>query len=156
MEDIQDIRRARLVKWLETHSTPQREKSLFSQLKTPGNSFGEKVARRLEQTYGMGTGYLDSDDNFKPPISEGFPPLSPESKMLIGLVERVDGLGAPMRKLFVQMAGILEVAEALSARHNQDPSLLTLLDQADDDLTELARSKSPRVKNHATRKRESK
>lgn len=52
-------RRANLMEWLETHSVPPAEKSLFSQLKDPTNSFGEKLARRLERDYGMGNGFLD-------------------------------------------------------------------------------------------------
>lgn len=58
--DIVEIRRENLRRWLAKHGTPPKEKSLFSQLKA-GLSFGERVARRLEQQYGMGEGYLDRD-----------------------------------------------------------------------------------------------
>lgn len=56
--DIVEIRRENLRRWVAEHGTPAKEKSLFSQLKSSG-SFGEKVARRLEEAYRMGTGYLD-------------------------------------------------------------------------------------------------
>lgn len=56
--DIVEIRRENLRRWVAEHGTPYREKSLFSQLKSNG-SFGEKVARRLEDDYKMGAGYLD-------------------------------------------------------------------------------------------------
>jgi phage repressor protein C with HTH and peptisase S24 domain len=58
--DIVEIRRENLRRWVAKHGTPAKEKSLFSQLKANG-SFGERVARRLEQQYGMGNGYLDHD-----------------------------------------------------------------------------------------------
>lgn len=58
--DIVEIRRENLRRWVAEHGTPPKEKSLFSQLKANG-SFGERVARRLEQQYGMGDGYLDRD-----------------------------------------------------------------------------------------------
>lgn len=54
-----ETRRENLRRWVSAHGTPASEKSLFSQLKGTG-SFGEKVARRLEQQYKMGDGYLDS------------------------------------------------------------------------------------------------
>ena len=56
--DIVEIRRANLRRWVAEHGTPPKEKSLFSQLKSTG-SFGERVARRLEEQYRMGYGYLD-------------------------------------------------------------------------------------------------
>jgi hypothetical protein len=61
--DIQDVRRANLLKWTQSHSVPPKEKSYFSQL-LGGASFGERAARRLERDYGMGDGELDrtSDD----------------------------------------------------------------------------------------------
>lgn len=56
--DIIEIRRANLRRWVAENGTPAKEKSLFSQLKSLG-SFGEKVARRLEDQYKMGDGFLD-------------------------------------------------------------------------------------------------
>lgn len=58
--DITEIRRENLRRWVAEHGTPAKEKSLFSQLKSNG-SFGERVARRLEEQYKMGPGYLDRD-----------------------------------------------------------------------------------------------
>jgi hypothetical protein len=57
--NLTDTRRQNLRIWTSQHGTPVKEKSLFSQLKGNG-SFGEKVARRLEQEYDMGAGYLDA------------------------------------------------------------------------------------------------
>jgi phage repressor protein C with HTH and peptisase S24 domain len=56
--DIIETRRENLRRWVAEHGTPQKERSMFSQLKAHG-SFGEKVARRLEVDYKMGPGYLD-------------------------------------------------------------------------------------------------
>jgi hypothetical protein len=56
--DIVEIRRENLRRWIEKNGTPPKERSLFSQLKADG-SFGERVARRLEEQYRMGSGYLD-------------------------------------------------------------------------------------------------
>lgn len=56
--DIIETRRENLRRWVAKHGTPAKEKSLFSQLKSTG-SFGEKVARRLEEQYKMGIMYLD-------------------------------------------------------------------------------------------------
>lgn len=57
--DITETRRQNLRIWTAEHGTPLKEKSLFSQLKA-NLSFGEKVARRLEEKYAMGAGYLDT------------------------------------------------------------------------------------------------
>ncbi len=59
--DIIETRRNNLRRWVEKNGTPQKEKSLFSQLKSTG-SFGEKVARRLEKQYRMGDLFLDTSD----------------------------------------------------------------------------------------------
>ncbi|MBV6321948.1 hypothetical protein [Duganella violaceipulchra] len=59
--NITDTRRANLAKWVADNGIPKQEKSLFSQLRGDG-SFGEKVARRLEEKYKMGAGYLDTPD----------------------------------------------------------------------------------------------
>jgi hypothetical protein len=58
--DIVEIRRENLRRWVEKNGTPPKERSLFSQLKADG-SFGERVARRLEEQYRMGAGFLDRD-----------------------------------------------------------------------------------------------
>jgi len=54
-----DTRRQNLKIWFETHSIPPSEKSYISQLINGKASFGEKAARRLEETYGMDKFYLD-------------------------------------------------------------------------------------------------
>jgi hypothetical protein len=74
--DITEIRRENLRRWVAEHGTPSKEKSLFSQLKANG-SFGERVARRLENQYALGAGYLDRDPGV---------PLSPAQRSILGLV----------------------------------------------------------------------
>lgn len=59
--EIQEIRRKRLQDWFEGKSLPSKEKSYLSQLINGKASFGERAARRIEQTYGMGADYLDRD-----------------------------------------------------------------------------------------------
>lgn len=54
-----DIRRINLKTWFANRSIPAAEKSYISQLMSATASFGEKAARRLENTYGMGEGFLD-------------------------------------------------------------------------------------------------
>lgn len=56
---ITDIRRHNLTEWFSDRPIPEKEKSYISQLKNGRGSFGEKAARRLEQTYSMPTFYLD-------------------------------------------------------------------------------------------------
>lgn len=56
-----EIRRLRLKEWFKDKTLPPSEKSYLSQLITGKASFGEKAARRLEQTYGMPHGYLDTE-----------------------------------------------------------------------------------------------
>lgn len=58
--DIIETRRENLRRWVAENGTPAKERSLFSQLKADG-SFGERVARRLEEQYRMGAGFLDQD-----------------------------------------------------------------------------------------------
>jgi hypothetical protein len=56
--DLVKTRRANLRAWVMKNGTPAGEKSYFSQLLNAA-SFGERAARRLEQTYNMGSLYLD-------------------------------------------------------------------------------------------------
>lgn len=57
--DIVEIRRQNLAAWFSQRAIPPREKSYLSQLMNGKASFGEKAARRLENTYGMPPLYLD-------------------------------------------------------------------------------------------------
>jgi hypothetical protein len=57
--DIQEMRRENLRKWVKANGTPPKEKSFFSQVLSGTAPIGERAARRLENDYGMGTGYLD-------------------------------------------------------------------------------------------------
>lgn len=128
--DIQDIRRKNLATWLQTHSVPPGEKSLFSQLKG-GGSFGERLARRLESDYGMDCGYLDQIMSAEPAIRGQKTPLSAEAKTLIRWVERTDGLGDQARNLFSHLLSAVELAESLGNTHNQSP-VESLIDEATD------------------------
>lgn len=56
-----EIRRLRLKEWFKDKTLPPKEKSYLSQLMSGRASFGEKAARRIEQTYGMPEGYLDAE-----------------------------------------------------------------------------------------------
>ena len=62
-------RRVRLRAFFDGKTLPQLEKSYISQLITGAAAFGEKAARRLEHTYGMGDHFLDmpaSDSPYEP------------------------------------------------------------------------------------------
>lgn len=74
--DIVETRRENLRRWIAEHGTPAKERSLFSQLKTDG-SFGERVARRIEEQYRMGQGYLDQGVDMPAVVQSQ--PLHPES-----------------------------------------------------------------------------
>lgn len=65
--EIAEIRRARLAAWFKNRTLPADEKSYLSQLITgKTSSFGEKAARRLEKTYEMPPGYLDTPPDEEP------------------------------------------------------------------------------------------
>lgn len=115
--DIQDIRRANLQRWLETHSVPSKDKSLFSQIKA-GGSFGERLARRLEADYGMGSGFLDSDDGIDSSNTGQKVPLTAEALNLIQWITRLDATSDPARKMFPLIAGILQIANSLPLPQN--------------------------------------
>lgn len=57
--EIKEIRRSRLKAWFANRTLPKEEKSYLSQLMGGKIAFGEKAARRLEQSYGMPAGHLD-------------------------------------------------------------------------------------------------
>ncbi|CAI1514849.1 transcriptional repressor DicA [Serratia quinivorans] len=56
--DIREIRRQRLKEWFSDKPLPKREMSYISQLINGKSSFGEKAASRIENEYGMPSGYL--------------------------------------------------------------------------------------------------
>jgi hypothetical protein len=115
--DIQDIRRANLQRWLETHSAPAKDKSLFSQIKA-GGSFGERLARRLEADYGMGSGFLDSDEGIDSSNTSQKVPLTADALNLIQWITRLDAISDPARKMFPMITGILQIANSLPVPHN--------------------------------------
>ncbi|MBH2746405.1 helix-turn-helix transcriptional regulator [Serratia marcescens] len=61
--DMKENRRERLKAWFSEKTIPAKEKSYLSQLMTGKASFGEKAARRLEQSYGMPSGFLDGTND---------------------------------------------------------------------------------------------
>lgn len=76
--EIAQIRRARLKAWFKDRTLPPSEKSYLSQLITgASSSFGEKAARRLEKTYEMPTGYLDTPLHAEPSQAAGAKPINP-------------------------------------------------------------------------------
>ncbi|WP_250518623.1 hypothetical protein [Caballeronia sp. ATUFL_M1_KS5A] len=125
--DIQDTRRANLAEWLKTHSVPQREKSLFSQLKG-GASFGERLARRLESDYSMGEGFLDRQSNTNSAKREEKRPLSAEAEQLISWIKRLDGLSDKAPEIFRHIADILALAHKGALTHNR-PATRSLIDE---------------------------
>lgn len=60
---LDKIRRRNLAEFFDGGYLPPNEKSYISQLIKGKASFGERAARRLEQTYNMGAGYLDRDSS---------------------------------------------------------------------------------------------
>jgi hypothetical protein len=60
--EMKEIRRENLRAWVATHGVPSGERSYFSQLLGGSGSFGERAARRLEEKYKMGDGFLDNTD----------------------------------------------------------------------------------------------
>lgn len=67
-------RRERLRAWFADKVLPASEKSYLSQLMTGKASFGERAARRLENSYGMPKGFLDdvNDDRLANQQSSDF------------------------------------------------------------------------------------
>jgi hypothetical protein len=88
--NIQDTRIARLRQWFSDKSVPADEKSFISQLLSKKAPFGERAARRLERTYGMGEFYLDdsSQTTEAAATTEG-DPLG-EAVRLLSLFQRGD------------------------------------------------------------------
>lgn len=120
--DIQDIRRANLSRWLETHSVPAKEKSLFSQIKA-GSSFGERLARRLESDYAMGDGFLDLDPLADSSNTGQKVPLTADALNLIQWITRLDAISEPARKMFPMIAGILQIANSLPVPQNSSSGI---------------------------------
>lgn len=87
--DSQENRRAQLRKWVERNGTPPKEKSYFSQLVSGSSSFGEKAARRLEKTYGMGDGWLDgaTEAGAPIPIHSSAPTDKPKKSHIQDIIE---------------------------------------------------------------------
>ena len=79
--EIAEIRRAQLKAWFAKRKIPAEEKSYLSQLIGGKASFGEKAARRLEQTYKMPTMYLDT------PADAATPDAAPLKKDQAELLE---------------------------------------------------------------------
>jgi hypothetical protein len=145
--DIQEIRRANLMRWLERNSVPPKEKSLFSQLKG-GASFGERVARRLEVQYGMGVGFLDADEAPNSSNRGQNPVLSAEAERLIQCVMRLDKGGPKVRQTFAYTLGILEIVERLGSVHDAD----VVAELAEQEQLLALHAEPSRVLKHAPRK----
>jgi|GEM_PF-82812 len=74
------VRIARLKEWFAGKTLPAKEKSYLSQLMSGASSFGEKAARRIEITYEMPSGFLDSAGVATNSISEPPPETAIHSR----------------------------------------------------------------------------
>jgi len=137
--------------WLQTHSVPPKEKSLFSQLKGTG-SFGERVARRLESDYGMGAGYLDRPMPGDSSNTSQKAPLSNIANAVIQCVERLDGLGEIGKKILSAHLDLLAIAEPLAGmQYAEVVRALHVRKQKLADHGDLARD--PHVNSHERKRR---
>lgn len=92
--NLTDNRRKNLKRWFSDNSVPAHEKSYISQLISGKASFGEKAARRLEDTYGMGSGYLDAPiDTSKHDFLKTKKQQHPLIQQIIALMESTDDQG---------------------------------------------------------------
>ncbi len=57
--ELMAVRQEKLREWFAGKVLPRKEKSTLSKLMLGNEVFGHRVARRLENTYGMPRGYLD-------------------------------------------------------------------------------------------------
>lgn len=57
--ELMAVRQEKLKEWFANKILPRKEKSTLSQLIRGKAAFGPRLARRLENTYGMPRGYLD-------------------------------------------------------------------------------------------------
>lgn len=62
-DNLREIRKANLEKWFEGKPMPVKDKSIFSQIKNNKSAFGERLARRIENDYGMPAFYLDQAEH---------------------------------------------------------------------------------------------
>jgi plasmid maintenance system antidote protein VapI len=89
----------------------------------PSRNIGPNVARRIEQAFGMETGWLDvvhtAEQEFVNSAIRGAKkPLSDEAAELIQCVIRIDAIGEPARILFRAQMEILAVAASLTKAHD--------------------------------------
>lgn len=118
--DIQEIRRHNLRAWVDRHGRPSTEKSYFSQL-LKDQSFGERVARRLERQYGMGDGFLDTpvpEADLNSSIRGQKEALSDDANELILSIRRLDAVSDPARKLFPVIVQMLNIADTFALPQN--------------------------------------
>lgn len=121
--DIKLIRQRRLKEWFSDKTLPEKEKSYLSQLINGKTSFGEKAARRIESTYGMPNGYLDSE-SFDDIIKNKYKKLTNQQ---IEILELFDNLPSEDAKQFLNEMKSrkdhydLIFAELLEKRNNQPP-----------------------------------
>ncbi len=108
--DIKDIRRENLRRWVAEHGRPTAEKSLFSQLLGGSGSFGERVARRLEQDYKMGAGFLDTQANKDAPAS--VPETEEPSLEAVTITARVPLISWVAAGAWCEAADIYNVGDA--------------------------------------------
>lgn len=88
-----EIRRKRLAEWFENRSIPAKEKSYISQLLRGKAPFGEKAARRLEQSYGMDPFYLEATHlvpmhSPDTPLPDNFVRIDPATHRMLAMAEK--------------------------------------------------------------------
>lgn len=113
-------RRGRLAKFFEGGTLPTAEKSLISAAISGKGSFGDKLARRLELTYGMGEGYLDA--GFDPHLESTEP-----AKLKMGRPKSVSGTSSSPVTVANCAATIIESALQLAGMPSNflgDPTLI--------------------------------
>ncbi|RXK33852.1 hypothetical protein BBD39_07370 [Arsenophonus endosymbiont of Bemisia tabaci Asia II 3] len=121
--NIKLIRQRRLKEWFSDKTLPEKEKSYLSQLINGKTSFGEKAARRIEHTYGMPNGYLDSE-SYDDIIKNKYKILTSQQ---IEILELFDNLPSEDAKQFLNEMKSrkahydLIFAELLEKRNNHPP-----------------------------------
>ncbi|MFS1564337.1 MAG: hypothetical protein ACL7AX_13190 [Candidatus Arsenophonus phytopathogenicus] len=121
--DIKLIRQRRLKEWFSDKTLPEKEKSYLSQLINGKTSFGEKAARRIESTYGMPNGYLDSE-SFDDIIKNKYKKLTNQQ---MEILELFDNLPSEDAKQFLNEMKSRKAhydsifAELLEKRNNYPP-----------------------------------
>lgn len=133
---ITETRRLRLKEWFSSRSIPASEKSYISQLINGKASFGEKAARRLEETYGMNPGYLDDRESSReleePRAIYG---TNPNPNLAV-VTRKARGLNiVKLHDVDTYLGGDMAVVISTILTTEEDPNAFVIqLDEADDSM----------------------